>query len=43
MGKEANDIVVNAQLWFEKINQYPPELASERMWQVIEDIINYNR
>jgi hypothetical protein len=38
MGKEANDIVVNAQLWFEKINQHPPELASERIWAAIETI-----
>lgn len=28
-----------AQQWFEKINQHPPELASERIWSAIETII----
>jgi hypothetical protein len=38
MGNEANDIIVNAQQWFEKINQHPTEMASERIWTAIETI-----
>ncbi|MEK8180221.1 UDP-glycosyltransferase [Flavobacterium buctense] len=38
MGNEANDVIVNAQQWFEKINQHPTELASERIWTAIETI-----
>ncbi len=30
--------IANAQKWFEKINQHPPQLASERIWNAIEEI-----
>ncbi|GAA3779708.1 UDP-glycosyltransferase [Flavobacterium ginsengiterrae] len=30
--------VENAQKWFEKINQHPPELASQRIWNGIKKI-----
>ena len=33
-------IIENAQNWFEKINQHPPQKASERIWNAIEQIIN---
>lgn len=33
-------VIENAQQWFEKINQHPPELASERIWNAIEEICN---
>lgn len=39
MSKEANDVVVNAQQWFEIINQHPTAMASERIWNAIETII----
>ncbi|WP_291128858.1 UDP-glycosyltransferase [Flavobacterium sp. UBA7682] len=39
MGNKANAIIVNAQQWFEKINQHPSELASERIWTAIRNII----
>lgn len=35
--------VKNAQKWFEKINQHPPQLASERIWDAIEEIITKNQ
>jgi len=28
----------NAKLWFEKINQYPPQSASQRIWEQVEKI-----
>ena len=31
-----------AQKWFEKINQYPPEKASERIWEAISTILQDN-
>ena len=34
-----NGIINNAQKWFQKINQYPPENASERIWTAIQTII----
>lgn len=37
---ECGETVENAQKWFEKINQHPPEKASERIWDAIEKIIN---
>ncbi|MES2411762.1 MAG: UDP-glycosyltransferase [Bacteroidota bacterium] len=37
--KDSNEIVDTAKHWFEKINQHPPELASERIWTSIETII----
>jgi hypothetical protein len=38
-GLEQNDeIVQNAQKWFEIINQHSPEKASNRIWQAIESI-----
>lgn len=27
-----------AKKWFEKVNQYPPQLASERIWNAIDEI-----
>ena len=30
---------VAAEKWFEKINQHPPQKASERIWEAIEQII----
>jgi hypothetical protein len=39
MSTESNTIIANAQQWFEKINQHPTELASERIWTAIETII----
>ena len=33
-----NSNVANAQKWFEKINQHPPQIASERIWNAIEEI-----
>ena len=38
LNSDANKIVANAQLWFEKINQHPPQLASERIWNAIDEI-----
>lgn len=37
---KADSIIANAKLWFEKINQHPPNKASERIWIAIEKIIN---
>lgn len=34
-----NGIINNAQKWFQKINQHPPENASERIWTAIQTII----
>jgi hypothetical protein len=38
ISNEANDVIVNAQQWFEKINQHPTNSASERIWNAIETI-----
>jgi hypothetical protein len=38
LNTDANKIVTNAQKWFEKINQHPPEKASERIWNAIDEI-----
>jgi hypothetical protein len=37
--EQKNDIVKNAQNWFEIINQIPPENASNRIWESIEVIL----
>jgi hypothetical protein len=34
-----DNIVQNTQKWFEKINQHPPQLASERIWNAIDSIL----
>jgi len=39
LSNEGTLIVSNAQKWFEKINQHPPQQASERIWKAIEEII----
>ena len=36
--KDSKVTVVAAQKWFEKINQHPPEKASERIWNAIGEI-----
>ena len=36
---KSKEIIMNAQKWFQKINQHPPEKASERIWNAIEKII----
>lgn len=36
---DALPVVENAHKWFEKINQHPPQLASERIWNAIDTII----
>jgi hypothetical protein len=38
LNTDANKIVANAQKWFKKINQHPPEKASERIWNAISEI-----
>jgi hypothetical protein len=38
LNTDAYKIVANAQKWFEKINQHPPEKASERIWNAIDEI-----
>lgn len=38
--QNSNEIVENAQLWFEKINQHPPQDASKRIWDGIMTIIS---
>lgn len=38
--KDLKDTVDAAKNWFEKINQHPPEKASERIWKAIEKISN---
>lgn len=37
---EAQKVVANAQLWFEKINQHPANEASKRIWDGIAKICN---
>lgn len=39
LGEDSKKIVTNAQLWFEKINQHPAEMASVRIWNAIDEII----
>ncbi len=38
--KAKSETVEKAQEWFEKINVHPPENASERIWEVINGIID---
>jgi hypothetical protein len=40
LGSDSKTVVANAQKWFEKINQHPPQLASERIWNAISEICN---
>lgn len=40
LSNDAKKVIENAQKWFEKINQNPPELASERIWEAITKIID---
>lgn len=35
-----DELVSNASLWFEKINEHPPQNASVRIWEAITNIIN---
>ncbi|MEO5778137.1 MAG: UDP-glycosyltransferase, partial [Flavobacterium sp.] len=39
LSDKSSEIFKNAQKWFQKINQHPPENASERIWNAIEKII----
>jgi hypothetical protein len=39
LSNDATNVVMNAKNWFKKINQHPPELGSERIWNAIEEII----
>ena len=39
LNDKSKEIIMNAQKWFQKINQHPPEKASERIWNAIEKII----
>lgn len=36
---EAKEVIGNAKKWFEKINQHSPALASQRIWDAIENIV----
>lgn len=38
LNHESAQVIANAQKWFEKINQYPPQMASERIWTAINKI-----
>ncbi|WP_284651838.1 UDP-glycosyltransferase [Flavobacterium terrisoli] len=40
MTNQAEEVIANAKKWFEKINQHPPKMASERIWTAIEEIAN---
>ncbi len=40
LSNNSSSTVANAKLWFEKINQHPPTLASERIWTAIEKLTN---
>jgi hypothetical protein len=42
LSNNAAKVVENAQKWFEKINQHPPQLASERIWNALEEICKNN-
>jgi len=35
---ESAQVVKNAKKWFDKINQHPPQMASERIWDAITEI-----
>jgi hypothetical protein len=39
ISNEAQSTILNAKTWFEKINQHPPQEASERIWNAIESIL----
>lgn len=38
LGSQTESVIANAHKWFEKINQAPPQLASERIWDAINEI-----
>jgi hypothetical protein len=38
LDKDSNKVVKNAHEWFQKINQHPPQLASQRIWNAIDKI-----
>ncbi|HNP32567.1 MAG TPA: UDP-glycosyltransferase [Flavobacterium sp.] len=38
LDKDSVKVVESAQKWFEKINQHPPQMASERIWNAINEI-----
>ncbi len=38
LSADANPVIENAKKWFEKINQQPAQLASERIWSAINEI-----
>jgi hypothetical protein len=40
LSHDSEKVIKNAQLWFQKINQHSPELASERIWDAIAKIID---
>ena len=40
LSNDSQKVIENAQKWFEKINQHPPQLASERIWSAIKEICN---
>jgi hypothetical protein len=40
LGGKSNEVVLNAQKWFEIINQHHANEASERMWEAIAEICN---
>ncbi len=35
----SDNIMLNTQEWFKKINQHPPQLASNRIWESIKQIV----
>ena len=35
-----DSLISNAGQWFEKINQHPPQQASERIWNAISQLIS---
>jgi hypothetical protein len=40
LSTDSKAVIDDAKNWFRKINQHPPEKASERIWESIEQIIN---
>lgn len=38
LSNDSAKVIANAQKWFEKINQHPPQMASERIWNAINEI-----
>ncbi|WP_396157175.1 UDP-glycosyltransferase [Flavobacterium sp.] len=38
ISNDSTKVVANANEWFRKINQHPPQFASERIWTAIEEI-----